>query len=384
MAEEDILAILKFSAPVVGLISALWSLTQKITYEAEGGVKRLTLQGRVMIGILVTSTFISVLALGLEVVIRKQKEDLDAARQERVLEAQREKDRAAAAEKAQDRQDAAARHQQALFNQIRADSKEQSRFLEQRFVILDVAAQQQRRDAAISMRIAREANLRLSEAERAFAEFERINYPLRSIEVEVALSLDLNGLSSSDFWREMAELRDKQLNRQPHGPQNPIVDVSFSHFPSLTSTSMIRFDLVLPGAFPSPDTTGKDEIRLLRLPGHGIWDSKIERLIAFTLGLQSIKADVEKRQVIARFGSGKALDLEGVIESGEKLSLSDVRRLRSVLTVQAPSDVEGGRRLHELVGASISLNGVRRFEASSDLKIADMNYFLLQMRSARP
>jgi hypothetical protein len=72
------LAVLQFGGPIVGLISALWSTTQKITYEAENGVKRLTRQGRVLIAIIAVSGLISLGALGLETVLGKQRAQREA------------------------------------------------------------------------------------------------------------------------------------------------------------------------------------------------------------------------------------------------------------------------------------------------------------------
>jgi hypothetical protein len=386
VTDESILALLKFGGPIVGLISALWSTTQKITYEAADGVKRLTLQGRVLVGIIAVSALISILALGFGTIVEKQNAQRAAAGRaadERKAEA---RDRKAADEKARDRAQAAAAHQADVLGRLAAAANAQRQYLEQRFLIISAAAAQQRREAQISMQIGREANQRLSEAERTLAEFERINYPLRSIDARVEVSLNLDGLNLSAFWTAMAEeLRERQL-KQPHGDHRPVVALPrgrIGQYHDLEySANRMRFTLtfVSPGAaFPSSATRAMAGIRPFDVP------ADVTGPIVLTLVLESAEADVARQKVTAVYHLAKALEMEGVIESGEKLSVSDVNRLVPVLTFEPgpPWKAGGKRATHILVGVSYSLNAFQRFGASPGFRIADQGSFILNPQSLR-
>jgi hypothetical protein len=378
VTDEDILSLLKFSGPVVGLVAALWSTTQKITYEAEGGAKRLTLQGRVLIGITVVAALISLLSIGFESIIAEQQA-------QRAQQAEEKQARTAAERQARRKAETAARDQAAALARLEADAKEQKRFLEQRFLIIGAAAAQQRRDAQISMQIAREANQRLSEAERTLAEFERINYPLRSIEAEVTLSLNFEGLDMAPIWKDLETGEGLSRRRKDrYGPEVIVTlegsDISRHRFLQYaTSGTQIGLVFVAPGgAIPAPAAGAEDQIRPIEMPrnvdGPGIDHIRILR----------ITADLEDRTMTAIFSGKYEPKEEGVIQSGDKLSLSDVNRLVPILTIERPGSQTIGRRGSDtLVGVSFHLNGIRRFSASSNFRIADENSFILSPEPPR-
>jgi hypothetical protein len=392
VTSEDILSLLKFSGPVVGLMAALWSTTQKITYEDEGGVKRLTLQGRVLIGITVAAAAISLLSIGLELIVGEQRAQ-EAARSEENAKQQKKRDamdakRTAEAREAAEKEERAREKQADLLRDIQADAAQQQRFLENRFLIIGAAAEQQRRDAQMSTQIAREANQRLSEAQRTLAEFERINYPLRTIVAEVTLVLNLGGADFSAFWNEMTELRDLQLVRQPHGDRDPLMELDRVRYPELarplTASTYIRLEFVAPGAFPLPAAGAEDAILPLPLSGYGAGDSRVKVMIPVPmLRLQSVHADVRRRQVIARYDAEKQLELEGMVQ-GDKLSVSDVTAFVPILTVQQGNfRVQGKRQVPVLVAASFGLNDRAGFGVSSNIDIVGTHSFVLHMRSKR-
>jgi hypothetical protein len=388
VVEEDILAILKFTAPVVGLVSALWSLTQKITYEAEGGVKRLTLQGRVMIGILITSAFISVLALGLEMMVKADKEEKAANAKQEEAKERREKDAMAAEEKRQDRRDAAVRHQEALLKQIQADAKEQDRFLGQRFVILDLAAKQQRRDADMSMQIAREANQRLSEAERTLAELERVNNPLRSIDAQVTLELNMEGLDLNTFWEEMAEVRNKTPYRTPDRDYVPLRGSGLPDAQIRERANRMSMRILLvpaDAALAPPPGTANDEIRPLGSERNG-GDFELRDLTGLEyLHPVSINAHVPSRTIIARFVTSKTWEPAGIVKGGLKLAISETTKLMPILTVQQGwlDELRGRRVTNKIVEGSICMNGLERFRGESNLRFDSGASFTLFMQSRR-
>lgn len=378
VADEDILAVLKFSGLAVGLISALWSTTQKITYEVEG-VKRLTLQGRVMVGIIITSSFISVLALGLDVLAKKEKERNAVIERAAAAQEQDRNERRAAEEKAQAKRERSAELEAQMLRSIRADAKEQNRFLEQRFVILDLAAEQQRRDSGISMRIAREANLRLSEAERTLAEFERINYPLRRIDAGVTLALGTGGVNFDDFWREIESNGNVSWSAEVHNGDRIFATIGPNLIPqsgplhdAITRT-VIRLVFATPGeSHPSSAGNAQSGIRILET--QGIIDGQID----IPLEIQTITLNRKTRQITAYFSGAHEPPVEGVVKSGDKLSLSDVNRLAPILTVERNPFPEFARRSADsLVGVSYGLNGLERFHATPAFRITEAGSFLL-------
>jgi hypothetical protein len=381
VTHEAILAVLKFSGPVVGLASALWSTTQKITYETADGVKRLTLHGRVLIGITVIATLISILSLGLETIIRRQQA-------EQAADQKADQDRAKAARRAERDAQIAARLQIDALRELRTDAAEQKRFLEQRFLIIGAAAEQQRRDAQISMQIAREANQRLSEAERTLAEFERINYPLRRVVVRVEVAFDFGGVDMAAFWRKLeadkSKESDRELTWRPafRGGPDQIATFKYPQVAPIepldyaTYGARVTLKFVTPGdAFPRPAGRAGDEIRPIAAATYA------DVPISFDLEPGDIEADLGKRTVTATFSGRFEPADEGVIGSGQKLSLSDVNRLVPILSIERRSPER--RRPDTLLHVSLSLNDLERFGAPSNLGIADESAFILYLEPAR-
>lgn len=383
MTSEAILAILKFAGPVVALITGIWSTTQKITYE-DGGTKRLTLQGRLLIGINVLSMLISILALGFEANI-KDKQALQAAT-DRLAAA--EKDRLEADEKAKDRADAAARAQAAALGRIEADAKEQNRFLGQRFLIVDKAAEQQRRDAEIARAIAREANLRLAAAERVLAEFERVNYPLREIEANVVLALDFTGVDLTRFWTAVAARTDLQSRPRSRGftdRTDRIVSFTpddFRQEPRIVygtrgTRIALEFREPLAGRFARGD---RDAL----LPIEGVVESPRSRLPQVRLEATSIEADLKARTLTAYYTGTFKPEIAGEVSSDQKLSLSDVKRLLPVLTIRrGTTNIAARRPPDRIERVSFSLNGDGRFDGDPKASVSDEARFVLVPDASR-
>jgi hypothetical protein len=381
VTSEAILAFLKFSGPVVGLVSALWSMTQKITYEAADGVKHLTLQGRVLIGIIVVSTLISVLALGLESIIREQQAQKTAT--QKAADAQREERK-----EAQARAEAAARDQKAALAHILADSVERERFLKQRFLIIGAAAEQQRRATQISLQIAREANQRLSEAQRTFAEFERINYPLRSVEAQVVLALDFGGTNTArmaDIWRRIEALDDISWHSERHSGTADIATLegdrigAFDIVQYATRGTLMRLVFVTPQAgFRDSAGSRGDEIRPIDA------SRRFDGPIAFDLQIHSVRIDRRQHSMTAYFTGKFEPAVEGVIQGGEKLSLSDVNKLIPILTIERNhNDLVARRAPDSLEQISFRLNDVQRFSASPGLRISGKSTYVLAAEPVR-
>ena len=384
MTNEAILALLKFSGPVIGLASALWSTTQKITYEAAEGAKRLTLQGRVMVAIILLSGLVSLLALGFESILREQQGQEAAARQDRLDRAEAEREARRREEAATTRAEIAAKAQAEALADLRRDSEQQKRFLEQRFLIAAAAAEQQRRATHISTQIAREANLRLGEAQQALAEFQRINYPLREIGATIQLKLDFTGLDPEwplgALWEEI-DLRWEASGLPNHHPNSSIFlepDMfekiggrSNFHYALQGTTASLAFVAAKGTPLPRPEGTRH---RMVPLAGRGTLGPT---LISVTLKFNGVDAYPRTRTLIASFSGAVTLAVEGRIASGEKLSLADVVRLVPVLTIRRGGDLAYRRRPDRLGRVWFDVNGGLRFDAEPDLPIAGEMTFIL-------
>jgi hypothetical protein len=361
MTGEEILALLKFSGPVVGVASAVWSTTQKITYERADGAKRLTLQGRVMVGIIIVSGLISVLALGLELIVHEQ-----LAAKERQADEKREQDR-----QAKDQAEALAN--------LQRDAAQQKRFLEQRFQIAAAEAEQQRRDAQISLQIAREANQRLSEAERTFAEFDRINYPLREVTAWVELKLELGELGPNagvDKVWALAEERWKKIEGHEHNSRlllrdEDLMAVGFGGTKLFEATHRTDFRLdFVPADGPSPPP---GQHRIARVSPRGGSGSHPRSL---SLSFKGIIANMSNpRTLTATYSYTLEPAVEGEIWRGEKLSLSDINRLVPILTITRYG--AAGRAPDTLQRVWYTLNEATRFDTRPNLAIDGNATFVL-------
>jgi hypothetical protein len=391
VTDEGILAVLKFAGPIVALASALWSTTQKITYEDAGGAKRLTLQGRVLLGIFTLAALVSMLALGFDTLVGQQHAQ-DAARikaeeNERAAQRDARVEAAAAARDARARSEAQTRAQREAFAQLERDAAEQKRFLEQRFLIAAAAAEQQRRDAHLSMQVAREANARLGEAERTLAEFERINYPLRSVTASAELDLSFDGVEMRGLWERLAALPDDhKLPEFRGGPATRVrftpQDVSGNDVIDYGTTGTIITLVFVPpeaaeGAAGGAAAVGGRDA-LAPLTG----GTSRSGPIALTLTIAQIEANLRTRAISATFSGSYRPDVEGIVSGGEKLSLSDVDRLVPILTVKRHNNPAARRPPDTIVGLSYRLNDVERFDARAELAIADEAVFVLRRKAS--
>jgi hypothetical protein len=371
VTNEDMLALLKFAGPVVGLAAALWSTTQKITYEGADGGKKLTLQGRVMVGIILLSGLVSLLSLGFESLLREEQARNAAEKQQLAKQAELGREARDRADAAATRAKVADEAQALALAGLKRDAEQQKLFLEQRFQIAAAAAEQQRRASEISTQIAREANLRLGEAERTLAEFERVNYPLRKIEASFELDLNLSNLGPDwpvdALWAEI----QRRLEAEVVPTRRHLVDTIYlepemfgkiagrDNFDHAThgTRGKLRFAAGEEAASPAADAARGSRTGL---------DSEG---VLFDLRLKRVRADLRSRRLRAVYSGEKVLAVEGVIASGEKVSLSDVNRLVPVITIERSSRYPRGA--DTLVSVSVRLNGFERFSASPDLPIAD-------------
>lgn len=377
MANEQILALLKYAAPVVALLSAIWSTTQKLTYEDSAGAKRLTLPGRIMIGFNVTAAAISLLAIGFDSLVRQQQADAAAA--------QKTSDRRSAAEeKRREREEVASQRQAEALARIEADAKEQNRFLEQRFLIVSNAAAQQRRDAAVSLELARQSSQRLTEAERALAEFERVNYPLRALEASAALDLNFEGVDIEPLWAELQRRDDFESWPAVRGGDREDGKIVTFHpaqvglYPPLSyatlGTHVTLGFLPAEAAESLGGSTGRRSIEPL-----GPADRERRGILWVDLPLSKVVANTKTRTMTVYFAGAYRPETEGAAPGGEKLSLSDIGRLVPVLTIRRGEPAEADRRPPDrLQDVSYSLNGFRRFSGSlEETSIVDTTAYRL-------
>jgi hypothetical protein len=352
----DVLTILKYAGPLVSLFAAIWSTTQKITFEDAAGIKRLTLPGRVLVGATVVSTLVSVLALGFEGIVSGQK---------------------AKAEKDKEAQDKAAE----ALARLEADGREQNRFLAQRFLIIDNAAKQQQRDAALAQQVAREANRRLAEAERVLTEFDRVNYPLRDVEVSVTLALNFDGIDMTRFWAELEQRTDLPSRLAVRGlPEGGrVVTFGPKDFPGhdriAYATTGTRISLRFLTASPVPVTPGSSdrlrETRLAGVPG--------SRLPQIDVKIAQIQAHTRDRTLTAYFNVNWTPLVAGEVSATEKLSLSDAKKLVPVVTIERATVNDNGKRPPDRVeGVTLRLNGAGVFSGGGgEQRVADEAAFIL-------
>lgn len=353
MDNEAILNALKFTAPVFGLIAGIWSTTQKITFEDAEGAKRLTLQGRVLIGFAVVSTLISVLALGLETIIEQSEEAAAVELARKDLDRQNvEKARAVAA--------AAARDQKAALDRLEDEAKLQTGFRQQQSLIAATALREQRRDAALSLQVARDANQRLAEAAQTLAELDRVNNPLRTIDAEVILQLDFSGTDLAEFWTELATREDILWMRNYRlNPRNDVAvftvgkDRILSDVEYRARGPRIRVDFLKPtreciaAKAPRIDRL----VALDTMPGSGCG------ILPIRLNLDRIEAETGTKLIKAVFSVAYKTATEGTIDSGEKVSLSDIRSLTPVLNIDQLLNTPGRQRLDRVERVYLRLNG---------------------------
>lgn len=370
MTNEQLLTILKFSGPVVGLASGIWSTTQKITCEGTDGRKRLTLQGRVLIGITIVSTLISLLALGFETINAAQK--AEAAKAENAAADQR-----VAAESA--RREALATA--ATLAQLQEAAKIQKGLIAQQSLITAKAEEQRQRDSRLSLQVAREANQRLAEAERTLAEFERINYPLRKIEITVALAINFGSRDTTPFWVELAKRSDletemSRYNRNHSGSEQrtmrfpPSAFGRFGFIPYSTNGNQLTLDLVTPSR-PWPRGAA-DTLR----PAAGRGRPEGSRL-SLRLKVSELEAVLPDRRLTAFYTIVFEPDRAGELTSGEKLSVSDAKRLDAVLTIVRAGNAALKRPPDRLVSVRLDYNDAVRFDASPAVEVGNVARFVL-------
>lgn len=381
MSPETALSLAKFAGPVVALVAAIWSTTQRITREGSDGAIRLTLQGRVLIGLIALSTLVSILALGFETVVARQTAATARAEKAAGLARAAEQERRAEAEKA-------ARDQASALARLQADSAEQRRFLEQRLMIMGKFAEQQHRDGQMSMQIARESNARLADAQRMFAQFDLVNYPLSKLEAEVSMELNLEGRDLDAFWKHLAERSDLSSFRTRRAdPSARIVtflprDVRGGGFDPLfidysTTATDVRIEFVNTGN-QGARTRRAVEDSIGRREGCGDLG---EAVFSVRLQVAAIRAEFPQRTLTVQF-AGEPTEIEKIRLKGERLSLAGAKKLVPVLTIRRQGSVRlGPRPPDRLESVSLRLNDLPWFSASKSQAIGDSSELVLLPRS---
>jgi hypothetical protein len=130
-------------------------------------------------------------------------------------------------------------------------------------------------------------------------------------------------------------------------------------------------------ALHQPAGSSSDEIRPIEAP------TFVSGPVSVTFKLEKIEADLSARRMTAYFSGKYQPEVEGVIGSGDKLSLSDVKRLVPILTIDRPGARTRRRGPDTLVGIWFSLNGIERFDAKPTIKIADKGSLILRPQSSR-
>lgn len=185
---EVALAVLKFAGLVVGVLSTVWGLTQKLTVEDEQGRKRLTGAGKAALSLALGAFFVSAAAASVELISLNLKNQnallaADAERDAKELERQ-EKERTA--KKAEETRRGV--FEGIALSRIEAARRE-SADSAQRLLDLENAARAEARDAALARDINLGTAANLQRSEKALSQLERVLQPLGPLDIEMTFSV---------------------------------------------------------------------------------------------------------------------------------------------------------------------------------------------------
>jgi hypothetical protein len=222
------------------------------------------------------------------------------------------------------------------------------------------------------------------------AEKERTKHPLLGVAASAELSLNFEGVDMAGIW-EAIKAND-HLERRPelHYGQHRVVVLHPPDFSSVTHQdyldyatrgTRIRLDFVTPEAASSrPAASSEDEIRPIAAP------TSVNGPISVALEFNRIEADLDRRKMTAYFSGEYKPKVEGDIDSGDRLWLSDVKKLVPILTIQRSRRYERGpgkRGPDTLLHVSFKLTETQRFDASPKFNIGDKASFSLHPQPER-
>lgn len=171
---ELVVAGLKFTGLMVGTLSTIWGLTQKLTYDDIDGAKHLTREGKAAIALAISSFLVAGVAASVELIsanITKQNQIIaDAARVAADAEETRKRD----VENAKRQLEFLETQSLARFN----ESRRQADVAAQRLMDLQAAAAQEGRAASLALQVGRGTAANLARTQLALGELERILQPL--------------------------------------------------------------------------------------------------------------------------------------------------------------------------------------------------------------
>jgi hypothetical protein len=203
---SSMLAVLKWAAIGLALVSALWALMgRKPTVEDEHGRKQLTRAGFVTAALILGGASISAMSFGFET-LAKQKEQSDAAQRER--------------EKLQEaREDRRIRDEQnrlilADARTLRAENRAAD--AEQRVARIALAAEERQRDLLLARDVSLGAQRNLTRTSLALTELERLALPLEPLVFESTWELtpDAPGMTSWTSRAAAAARRSDDAQRK--------------------------------------------------------------------------------------------------------------------------------------------------------------------------
>ena len=361
-----ILLILKVGGLVISAFAALWSTTQTITTKDEHGAKSLTFEGRILVGVFILSLFVSLSALGIETI--KSWRDAEVARLEKAAQlAQEAAERAEAEAQEQRRED-----DRRLDVQLAAFER-----LENQTELLRKLAEQEARDTALSLQLAREAESRAAEAERALTQLVRINSPLRTVSVTIRWRLDTSGYDVAGLWDliEAEQFGLPLLQRSRYDRLDDVIAFAVRDLPEPEFDTDILFRLA---------GSVRDRVRFCSQSEavRGRIGSAQGSLVGFADGAPfdrgdcypvlsvdprpSFQADFVNRTLWLVRNHRFTAEIEGEFRPGEKMSLDEFRRLAPVIEVRPLKETAFGRHdAHILDEVRILSNDLTQINRSS-------------------
>lgn len=352
MDSGALLSAAKYLAPIVALLSALWSMTRKVTEEGADGRKRLTFAGRILVGLTAISTAISLFSIALESIVKGNEQRVAAIKSKNAAERERLKE---------------LRAQNDKLDRLKNDALVQRRFLENNLLILGKASEQQHRDALLSLQLARESNLRSADAQNSFKEFEKLNNPLRSISIDAFLVPNLSGIDLSGFWSEVRKLDNIKCEEDEATSKNSgRQEIEIGQFLGRESGSHLR-----------------EFFQNVRFVVSVRKDRDFGPIRKIYFEPREVLVECERRSLSFFYGGNYILQPEGVLEGGIKVSASDAAKWVADFSVETTDPAFSERKIGLLGRLFVDLNGVAAWVNESQSTV-DMKTRIYLLNLNRP
>lgn len=225
---EILLAILKYVGVAVGTASGIWALFHKLSDDQEG-VRRLTPAGKAALGLTAGGFLVATAAAGLELVLANMK-----SQNQLLVEAA---ERARAADNERRAADRAARFRDQLLKNhtltLLSEGRRQADATAHRLLALEVAAQEERRDAQLALRVSRGTAAEQRNTMRVLGSIWEGTHRVEGHRIEVLANHDCTSRSTGGDVRIIGEGSQVMIILLPaealaEGPSHPLAAVGYA------------------------------------------------------------------------------------------------------------------------------------------------------------